>query len=109
MKPPAYNSLLDLLSRETPEDVMAMRDPVQDLLEHPGWKLVSKFLNKRVDAIRAHTEYGVHEQAEYAKALGEITGLRSVEAVADAIGEAANRAEQALSQLAAGLAAGDTP
>lgn len=85
-----------------------MREQVQAMTETPGWAFVNDLIEHRINSIHGLMERGLHEHVEYAAMVAEVRGLKAIPAAVEAIDEAATRAERALTDLAAGLAAGDT-
>jgi len=83
------------------ESALSDRDAVQALLDSQGWALVDELLTRvQEEAVlralidHAGTSGRVLEQAEYARLLGFLAGLRQVRWAAEAIVMRAERAQE---------------
>lgn len=80
------------------DSVVSDRDAIKALLESPGWTLVEDLIERvhqeavtRLLLAHAGTEGRVFEQAEYARLLGFLSGLRQTRWAAEAFIEHAER------------------
>jgi len=83
------------------DTIIADRDAVQAMLDHPGWQLVERLLDEtHADATtrllfgHAGSDGSVLEQAEYARLLGFLSGLKQTRWAAEAFIEHAERVRQ---------------
>lgn len=73
---------------------------VSELRDSDGWQIVSQMLSRADADMQTTLLQGVHEHAEFASMTGYLKGVRSAEAVVEAVVEAANRADRRLAQIA---------
>ena len=80
------------------DSIVADRDAVQAMLDSPGWQLVEQLLGKtHADATtrllfqHAGADGSVLQQAEYARLLGFLSGLKQTRWAAEAFIEHAER------------------
>ncbi len=110
-RPSTYNLVLEKLSGQKDtalEDVVEMARQVRSTVESPGWAFIKDFLDQMIEGLDVEVERGLKQHVEYAALIAERRALRTVPAIADGIVEAGNRADKALHDMAARLAAGDS-
>lgn len=90
--------LAHLRRNADPDTALAERTAVQDLIGSEGWRLVNELLDRTYEEAvtrllfgHAGLSGGVLEQAEYARLLGFLSGLRQTRWAAEAIVEHAER------------------
>lgn len=80
------------------EPLFEAQRAVRTLVDSPGWDVVCELIDAGRENAEARLKYGSvpASTAEYAKALGFVTGLESLEAAAEAVLLAAERRQKRL-------------
>lgn len=104
MSTASTNSILTALERLPLETRTEMAENVRGLTEHPGWAVFSKLLDDLVLSQRTINDRpGVREHTEYVAEHYGLQGLLRAQAIAPAVIESGDRANDMLRQTVAAM------
>ena len=99
-----HTKLTDGLKDWTPQEVFGLEDEMRGLLEHPGWELISKFIEQSRDRIHREIEQPRSlDQAEYARRAGYLAGLSLIARTPQQVIDKAERVRRELAEESARL------
>lgn len=97
----AQNLILTHLSKVDPETRADQAMDMRALVQHPGWAVYTRILEKALGDARDVVELKLLEHVEYASQHGRIRGLKFAADIPGAVIESGDRANIELRQIAA--------
>lgn len=88
-----------LADHEAAEDVVAMGRRVEELVEHPGWQIVTELAGKKRESELRALEGDILQHEVYVARHQFLRGLAAFAAIADGVIEAGKRADRDLQAL----------
>src|SRR4051794_38391075 len=75
-KPPGYAAFAPLLKDKTSEELFADAKALQELVDHPGWPVLTGLAEARTDFLVKQMRHGpILDQAQYVKLNAMVSGI----------------------------------